>query len=69
MITLISDQQPPPAVVVTTKIIQVELSAFIGDYSDSSFSWEVTEIALMVLLVRFPSAEMLNVYTRDHISS
>ncbi|XP_037441398.1 uncharacterized protein LOC119309508 [Triticum dicoccoides] len=66
-ITLVPDQQPPPSVVVTAETIRAELSAYIGDYRDSAFSWEVTETAPMVFSVPFPSAEMLNVCSHDHI--
>ncbi|KAM3274927.1 hypothetical protein ACQJBY_043734 [Aegilops geniculata] len=66
-ITLVPDQQPPPSVVVTAEIIRAELSAYIGDYRDSAFSWEVTETAPMVFSVPFPSAEMLNVCTHNHV--
>lgn len=58
---------PPLSVVVTAEVIRAELSAYIGNYRDSALSWEVTETAPMVFLVPFPSAEMLNVCTRDNV--
>ncbi|XBJ08380.1 hypothetical protein VPH35_013709 [Triticum aestivum] len=68
MITLVPDQQLPPSLVVTVEVIRAELSVYIGEYRDSAFSWEVTETVPLVFLVLFPSAEMLNFSTCDHVN-
>ncbi|KAI4986108.1 hypothetical protein ZWY2020_018738 [Hordeum vulgare] len=46
---------------------EVELAAYIGDFRDSEFTWEVTETAPLVFSVPFPSAELLRVCSHDLI--
>ncbi|KAI4994162.1 hypothetical protein ZWY2020_029210 [Hordeum vulgare] len=66
-VTLAPEQALPPGVVISANLIQVELAAYIGDFRDSAFSWEVTEMAPLIFLVPFPSAELLRLCSHDLI--
>ncbi|KAI5019395.1 hypothetical protein ZWY2020_044283 [Hordeum vulgare] len=46
---------------------QDELAAYIGDFRDVEFTWEVTETAPLVFSVPFPSVELLRVCSHDFI--
>ncbi|KAI5002516.1 hypothetical protein ZWY2020_027166 [Hordeum vulgare] len=64
-VTLAPEQVLPPGVVISADLIQAELAAYIGDFRDSEFAWEVTERAPLVFSVPFPSAELLRVCSHD----
>ncbi|KAI4962969.1 hypothetical protein ZWY2020_020581 [Hordeum vulgare] len=66
-VTLAPEQVLPPGLVISADLIQVELAAYIGDFGDSEFTWEVTEMAPLVFSVPFPSTEMLWVSSHDFI--
>lgn len=66
-VSLVPDQALPSSLLISPDLIRAELSAYIGDFRDSAFSWEVTETAPMVFSVPFPSAELLRVCTHDVI--
>ncbi|KAE8809575.1 hypothetical protein D1007_13868 [Hordeum vulgare] len=57
----------PAGLVISADLIREELAAYIGDFRDSSFAWEVTETAPLVFSVPFPSAELLRVCSHDFI--
>ncbi|KAE8805033.1 hypothetical protein D1007_19056 [Hordeum vulgare] len=66
-VTLAPEQVLPPGFVISADLIQAELAAYIGDFRDSEFTWEVTETAPLVFSVPFPSAELLRVCSHDFI--
>ncbi|KAI4993795.1 hypothetical protein ZWY2020_008108 [Hordeum vulgare] len=66
-VTLAPDQATPVGLLITADLIQAELVAYIGDFRDSDFAWEVTEISPLVFSVPFPSAELLRVCSHDLI--
>ncbi|KAI5021528.1 hypothetical protein ZWY2020_058258 [Hordeum vulgare] len=53
--------------VISADLIPAELAAYIGDFRDSEFAWEVTEASPLVFSVPFPSAELLRVCLHDFI--
>ncbi|KAE8783923.1 hypothetical protein D1007_42564 [Hordeum vulgare] len=57
----------PLGLVISADLIQVELATYIGDFRDSEFTWEVSEMAPPVFSVPFPSAELLWVCSHDFI--
>ncbi|KAI5003867.1 hypothetical protein ZWY2020_031110 [Hordeum vulgare] len=67
MVTLAPEQTTPAGLVISADLIREELAAYIGDFRDSSFAWEVTETAPLVFSVPFPSAELLRVCSHDFI--
>ncbi|KAI4999302.1 hypothetical protein ZWY2020_003891 [Hordeum vulgare] len=67
MVTLAPEQVLLSGLVIPTDLIQTELAAYIGDFRDSEFAWEVTETAPLVFSVPFPSAELLRVCSHDFI--
>ncbi|KAE8781930.1 hypothetical protein D1007_44668 [Hordeum vulgare] len=66
-ITLAPEQVLPTGVVISADLIQAELAAYIGDFRDSDFAWEVIETAPLVFSVPFPSAALLRVCSHDLI--
>ncbi|KAI4978123.1 hypothetical protein ZWY2020_014677 [Hordeum vulgare] len=64
-VTLAPEQVLPTALVILAELIQDELAAYIGDFRDSEFTWEVTETAPLVFSVPFPSTELLRVCSHD----
>lgn len=66
-VSLVPDQTLPSSVDITADLIRAELSAYIGDYRDNGFSWEVTEMRSLIFSVSFPFAELLRVCTHDSI--
>ncbi|KAI5000735.1 hypothetical protein ZWY2020_010694 [Hordeum vulgare] len=66
-VTLAPEQATPAGLVISADLIREELAAYIGDFRDSSFAWEVTETAPLVFSVPFPSAELLRVCSHDFI--
>ncbi|KAI4984294.1 hypothetical protein ZWY2020_054575 [Hordeum vulgare] len=56
-----------PGVSCCSASVGAELAAYIGDFRDSDFTWEVTETAPLVFSVPFPSAELLRVCSHDFI--
>ncbi|KAI4972912.1 hypothetical protein ZWY2020_005881 [Hordeum vulgare] len=66
-VTLAPEQVLPRGLVISADLIQVELAAYIGDFRDSEFTWEVTETAPLIFLVPFPSAKLLRVCSHDFI--
>ncbi|KAI4984214.1 hypothetical protein ZWY2020_047912 [Hordeum vulgare] len=66
-VTLPLEQVPPAGLVISADLIRDELAAYIGDFHDSSFAWEVTETAPLVFSVPFPSDELLRVCSHDVI--
>ncbi|KAE8807512.1 hypothetical protein D1007_16305 [Hordeum vulgare] len=66
-VPLAPEQVLPPGLVISADLIQVELAAYIGDFGDSEFTWEVTEMAPLVFSVPFPSTDMLWVSSHDFI--
>ncbi|KAI4993480.1 hypothetical protein ZWY2020_007793 [Hordeum vulgare] len=67
MVTLAPEQATPAGLVISDDLIRDELAAYIGDFRDSSFAWEVMETAPLIFLVPFPSAELLRVCSHDVI--
>ncbi|KAI5003868.1 hypothetical protein ZWY2020_031111 [Hordeum vulgare] len=61
------EQATPAGLMISANLIREELAAYIGDFRDSSFAWEVTETAPLVFSVPFPSAELLRVCSHDFI--
>ncbi|KAI5015228.1 hypothetical protein ZWY2020_056618 [Hordeum vulgare] len=66
-VTLAPEQVVPPGLVISADLIQAKLAAYIGDFRDSEFTWEVTETAPLVFLVPFPSAKLLRVCSHHFI--
>ncbi|KAE8770777.1 hypothetical protein D1007_57423 [Hordeum vulgare] len=66
-VTLAPEQVTPAGLVISADLIRDELAAYIGDFRESSFAWEVTETPPLVFLVPFPSAELLRVCSHDVI--
>ncbi|KAI4964742.1 hypothetical protein ZWY2020_059735 [Hordeum vulgare] len=66
-VTLAPKQVLSPGLVISADLIQAELAAYIGDFRDSDFTWEVTETAPLVFSVPFPSAKLLRVCSHDFI--
>ncbi|KAI4966722.1 hypothetical protein ZWY2020_037024 [Hordeum vulgare] len=66
-VTLAPEQVLPPWLVISAHLIQDELAAYIGDFRDVEFTWEVTETAPLVFSVPFPSVELLRVCSHDFI--
>ncbi|KAI5013301.1 hypothetical protein ZWY2020_028255 [Hordeum vulgare] len=56
-----------PKQVATEPPDRAKLAAYIGDFRDSEFTWEVNETTPLVLSVPFPSAELLRVCSHDFI--
>ncbi|KAI5005545.1 hypothetical protein ZWY2020_032788 [Hordeum vulgare] len=67
MVTLSPEQDLPSGVVILADLIQAELAAYIGDFRDPDFAWEVTETAPLIFSVPFPSVELLCVCSHDLI--
>ncbi|KAE8768857.1 hypothetical protein D1007_59621 [Hordeum vulgare] len=68
-VTLAPEQVLPSGLVIPTDLIQAELAAYIGDFRDSEFAWEVTETTPLVFSVPFPLAELLQVCSHDFFRS
>ena len=51
--------------VISADLIQAELAAYIDDFCDSDFAWEVTEMAPLVFSVPFP--KLLRVCSHDFV--
>ncbi|KAI4979258.1 hypothetical protein ZWY2020_016011 [Hordeum vulgare] len=66
-IALAPEQVLSTGVVISADLIQAELAAYIGDFRDSDFAWEVIETAPLVFSVPFPSAALLRVCSHDLI--
>ncbi|KAI4979929.1 hypothetical protein ZWY2020_016682 [Hordeum vulgare] len=66
-VTLALEQVLPPGLVISADLIQAELAAYIGDFRDSEFTWEVTDTGPLVFSVPFSSAELLRVCSHDFI--
>ncbi|KAE8776706.1 hypothetical protein D1007_50691 [Hordeum vulgare] len=66
-VTLAPEQVLPPGLVISADLIQAELAAYIADFRDSEFTWEVTETAPLVFSVPFTSAELLWACSHDFI--
>ncbi|KAE8799372.1 hypothetical protein D1007_25312 [Hordeum vulgare] len=66
-VTLEPGQPIPDGLVISSDLIRDELAAYIGDFRDSKFAWEVTETAPLVFSVPFPSAELLRVCSHGPI--
>ncbi|KAI4994181.1 hypothetical protein ZWY2020_029229 [Hordeum vulgare] len=66
-VTLAPEQAIPDGLLISADLIWAELAAYIGDFRDSEFAWEVTETAPLVFSVPFPSAELLRVCSHDLI--
>ncbi|KAI5019374.1 hypothetical protein ZWY2020_044262 [Hordeum vulgare] len=66
-VTLAPEQATPNGLLISTDLIRAELAAYIGDFRDSEFAWEVTETAPLVFSVPFPSAELLRFCSHDLI--
>ncbi|KAI4976539.1 hypothetical protein ZWY2020_050146 [Hordeum vulgare] len=66
-VTLAAEQVLLPGLVISADLIYAELAAYIGDFRDSEFTWEVTETAPLVFSVPFHSAELLRVCSHDFI--
>ncbi|KAI5008058.1 hypothetical protein ZWY2020_009106 [Hordeum vulgare] len=67
MVTLAPDQATPDGLLISADLIRAKLAAYTGDFRDSDFAWEVTEMAPLVFSVPFPSAELLRVCSHDLI--
>ncbi|KAI4983630.1 hypothetical protein ZWY2020_025496 [Hordeum vulgare] len=67
MVTLAPEQPTPDGLVISSDLIRDELAAYIGDFRDSEFAWEVTKTAPLVFSVPFPSAELLRVCSHGSI--
>ncbi|KAE8809580.1 hypothetical protein D1007_13741 [Hordeum vulgare] len=61
MVTLAPEQVLPPGVVISADLIEVEIAAYIADFCNSDFAWEVTEMAPFFFSVPFHSTELLRV--------
>ncbi|KAE8767139.1 hypothetical protein D1007_61546 [Hordeum vulgare] len=66
-ITLAPEQATPAGLVISADLIREELAAYIGDFLDSEFAWEVTETSPLVFSVPFPSVKLLLVCSHDVI--
>ncbi|KAE8766392.1 hypothetical protein D1007_62384 [Hordeum vulgare] len=66
-VTLAPEQVLPPGFVILADLIRAELAAYISDFCDSEFMWEVTQTAPLVFSVPFPSAELLRLCSHDFI--
>ncbi|KAE8776982.1 hypothetical protein D1007_50344 [Hordeum vulgare] len=66
-VTLAPEQATPAGLVISADLIPAELAAYIGDFRDSEFAWEVTEASPLVFSVPFPSVELLRVCLHDFI--
>ncbi|KAI5015140.1 hypothetical protein ZWY2020_056530 [Hordeum vulgare] len=64
-VTLATEQATPAGLVISTDLIRAELAAYIGDFWDSEFAWEVTETASLIFSVPFPLAELLRAATTE----
>ncbi|KAI4973554.1 hypothetical protein ZWY2020_041082 [Hordeum vulgare] len=66
-VTLAPRQATPDGLLISADLIRAELVAYIGNFRDSEFAWEVTETAPLVFSVPFPSVELLRVCSHDLI--
>ncbi|KAI4999051.1 hypothetical protein ZWY2020_059534 [Hordeum vulgare] len=66
-VTLAPEQVLPPGFVILADLIRADLAAYISDFRDSEFMWEVTQTAPLVFSVPFPSAELLRLCSHDFI--
>ncbi|KAE8808537.1 hypothetical protein D1007_14924 [Hordeum vulgare] len=53
-VTLAPEQATPDGLVISADLTRAEIAAYIGDFRDSEFTWEVTETAPPRLLGPFP---------------
>ncbi|KAI4975773.1 hypothetical protein ZWY2020_049380 [Hordeum vulgare] len=58
-VTLAPEHATLAGLVISADLIRQELAAYIGDFWDSAFAWEVTETAHLVFSVPFPSVWVL----------
>ncbi|KAI4991337.1 hypothetical protein ZWY2020_039708 [Hordeum vulgare] len=66
-VTLAPEQATPDGLLISADLIRAKLAAYIGDFRDSEFAWEVTETAPLIFSVPFPSVELLRVCLHDLI--
>ncbi|KAI5003360.1 hypothetical protein ZWY2020_030520 [Hordeum vulgare] len=66
-VALAPELATPDLPMSSADLIRAELAAYIDDFRDSEFAWEVTKTAPFVFSVPFPSAELLRVCSHGFI--